>query len=194
VSLLLTIDEPSLLQEWELRKKGEPRPDKLTTLIRNWRERYFLINEPGDRRKEEVEDFADTPANRLGSLIDYVPDSQCTRVFCARILEGKSIDEIAADMGVAKEAVTKAFYKAKERLLIVLQMLDRRKMATMWARKASKSLTPQEIGFVLFKVMGLQYSEIKDILPGIQREKGFQSAMARMTKKYQEQMQVAADG
>ena len=143
----------------QLSEYGTASSARQEILLKNWREQYFFF----DKDTKAIQDFADTPENRLG--VDIDTSGRHAYIFVQRVFLGRPLKEICEEIGMPLNTGTKVFQRQKERVLRVVQALAARKNAHEWAKTTRASLTPEQKLWVLYRCFRLKYEDIKKICP-----------------------------
>ena len=152
-------------------------------LVKNWRQRYFYQHTSSeDGQTEQIEDFLDAPENRLG--LDVDPNtSLTTKVFCGRVWYGRSRDELSVELNRTPRTLDTYYRRAKDRVARILEFMTRREAAVCWQKNTRHNLSDEQKGFILYKIFGLPYREVKTIID-VPSFKQFSRTMRRLEKSY----------
>jgi hypothetical protein len=157
--------------------------------VKNWREDYFFEqeNDSGETRQEDIEDC---PANRLGIDIDDGTSVQVD-VFVRRVFLGQSMKEIRNEMGIPEVTAAVYFTRAKERVFKILEYLRMKRVAGLWVKCSDNRLDEEQKAFVAYKLLGLPYNDVKELMPAIPERKLFSDKMCKLERKYKAAFQEA---
>jgi hypothetical protein len=151
-------------------------------LIRNWRARYFYTIENDSAEKRE-EDFEDCPENRLG--IDLSDETAIqVQVFRDRVFLGRSLKDISKELGIPESTVAVYFHRTRERVKRILDYLHMKRTAGLWVKCSNNRLDDQQKMFLLYKLWGLPYNDVKELMPAIPERKLFSDKMCKLERKY----------
>ena len=163
-------------------------------LVKNWRQRYFYQHaSTEDGQNEQIEDcaenklggqedFLDIPENRLGLDVDPNASLQ-TKVFVGRVWYGKDRSELSVELNRTPKTLDTYYKRAKDRVARILEFMTRREAAVCWQKNTRHNLSDEQKGFILYKIFGLPYREVKTIID-VPSFKQFSRTMRRLEKSY----------